>query len=436
MRLHGASVLPIVGRLFPPRVLRRHRTLRFGSIESAPGVRSPYNADVRVQIVSSRVGGGHQSVAQALRGALEAIPGVHVDVWIDDLYVDHSRSMASRFPWFYATVTRRYPWLWRFIFNVTNRPPSGPRYNWIGDVIGGPGLKELIAERNPDAVVTVLPGTTGFVARSVMRAGVTANVEVVVTDWADVHLGWASTFPAHYTVPTENAHQTFMSAGVPPSMVQLAGFPVREQFAGIDRGPDARSRARKRLGLPQDRFLFLAMGGTEGSPRALAHIGAVARAPLDADILVVCGRNRRLFHRMERFEGVNPIVPLGFVENIADLMVASDVLLTKPGGVTLAEAFCTRLPVVAFDPLPGQEEGNARFAVASGAAELATSPSQLASVATELRWSPERRQALARAGESLASPHAALETAKAIVRRIELSARVGVPPVQPDSATR
>jgi UDP-N-acetylglucosamine:LPS N-acetylglucosamine transferase len=373
---------------------------------------------VQVQIVSSRVGGGHQSVAQALREGLLQVQDGPVQVWIDDLYVNLSRSAAGRFPWFYATVTRRYPWLWRFIFNVTNRPPSGPRYNWIGDVIGGPSLSRLIAERQPDAVVTVLPGTTGFLARSVLRSGVHANIEVVVTDWADVHLGWASTFPAQYTVPTEDAVRTLTSVGIPASCVDRPGFLVREQFATVEQGPEAKRRARERLKLPQDRYLILAMAGTEGSPAALAHLGAVARTPLDADIVVVCGRNRRLLRRVERIEAVNRIQPMAFVENIADLMVASDMLLTKPGGVTLAEAFCCGLPVLAFDPLPGQEEGNARYVVASGAAELATSPPQLASLATELRWSPERGAALAAAGRKLASPGAAIETARAIVERI------------------
>lgn len=385
--------------------------------------RAPYNPVVRVQIVSSRVGGGHQSVAQALREAFEVIPDAPVQVWVDDLYTQHGRFPVSGFPWFYATVTRRFPRLWRLIFNVTNRPPSGPRYNWIGDVIGGPSLSRLIADRRPDAVVTVLPGTTGFVARSVMRSGVPANVEVVVTDWAEVHLGWASTFPAYYSVPTDNAVETLLSVGIPPMMVHRSGFLVREQFASVEHGPAAQRRARERLGLPEDRFLFLAMAGAEGSPAALAHLGAVARTPLDADILVVCGRNRRLFRRIERLEGVNSIVPLAFVENIAELMVASDVLLTKPGGVTLAEAFCSRLPVLAFDPLPGQEEGNARYAEACGAAELASSPSQLASLATELRWSPERRGALAAAGQELVTPGAAMDTAQAIVRRIKNGSR-------------
>jgi UDP-N-acetylglucosamine:LPS N-acetylglucosamine transferase len=377
---------------------------------------------VRVQIVSSRVGGGHQSVAEALRQALVSLPEPDLHVWVDDLYLQHARFPATRFPWAYATITRRSPWLWRSIFNVTNRPPSGPRFNWVGDVVGGPSLRRLITERRPDAVVTVLPGTTGFVARSVMRSGVPANVEVVVTDWADVHLGWASTFPAQYTVPTENAALTLTSVGIDAAAVDVRGFLVREQFARVERGSEARRAARDRLGLPHDRLLILAMVGAEGSPAALAHLRAVARTPLDANLLVVCGRNRRLYRRVERLarahEVVNTLVPIGFVEQIADLMVASDVLLTKAGAVTLAEAFCCGLPVLAFDPLPGQEEGNVRYVAERGAAELAASPAQLAALAVELRWSPARRAALAEQGRTLASPRAALETAGAIVRRI------------------
>jgi UDP-N-acetylglucosamine:LPS N-acetylglucosamine transferase len=358
------------------------------------------------------------SVAQALSHALTSLPDVDVKVGTDDLYLNLGRFPTSRFPWFYATVTRRFPRVWRFIYDVTNRPPSGPRYNWIGDIVGGPKLADLIAKRRPDAVVTVLPGTTGFLARSVLRSGVPANVEVVVTDWADIHLGWASTFAAQYTVPTANVVGTLTDVGIPASSVDMHGFLVREQFARVEQGPDAKRRARERLGLPTDRFLILAMAGTEGSPAALAHLGAVARTPLDADILVVCGRNRRLYRRIQRLKGANRIVPLAFVQNVADLMVASDVLLTKTGGVTLAEAFCCGLPVLAFDPLPGQEEGNARYVVAFGAAELATSPAHLATLAAELRWSPVRREALCENGLKLASPGAATATARAMVQRI------------------
>jgi UDP-N-acetylglucosamine:LPS N-acetylglucosamine transferase len=378
----------------------------------------PYNAHVRVQIASSKVGGGHQSVAEALRQALVAVSGGAAQVWVDDLYVQHGRFPLSYFPWLYATITRRSPRLWRLIFDLTNRPPSGPRLNWVGDVLGGPSFKELIKARQPEAVVTVLPGTTGFVARSVMRSGVAATVEVVITDWADVHLGWASTFQSQYTVPTENAASTLTSVGIAPTSVDVRGFLVREQFSQLEHEPAAKCAARTRLGLPHDRFLILLMVGAEGSPAALAHLAALARTPLDADILVVCGRNRRLLKRVQRLEGANPIRALGFVEHIADLMVASNLLVTKTGGVTLAEGFSAGLPVIGFDPLPGQEEGNARYIVQAGAAELACSPSHLASIATELRWRPDRLELLAASGRQLSTPGAARATAEAILERI------------------
>jgi UDP-N-acetylglucosamine:LPS N-acetylglucosamine transferase len=295
----------------------------------------------------------------------------------------------------------------------------------VGDIVGGPRLRQLIARRQPDVVVTVLPGTTGFVARSVLRSEIPATVEVVVTDWADIHLGWASTFPARYTVPTANAAHSLISAGIAPADVTVSGFIVREQFSHLQPGPEARRRARAALELPQDRFLILAMAGTEGSPAALAHLRALVDAPLNADVLVVCGRNRRLLRRLERLAkrqgrmstSRNTLRPLGFVQQIADLMLACDLLVTKTGGVTLAEAFCCGLPVLAFDPLPGQEEGNARYVVGRGAAVLARSPSHLVELASELRRSPEHRETLAEHGRLLASPNAARETANAIIAR-------------------
>lgn len=344
-----------------------------------------------------------------------------MEIWIDDLYLEHARFPASKFPWLYATGTRRFPRIWRLFFNVTNRPPSGTRLNWIGDFMVGTSLRELIARHRPDVVITVLPGTTGVIARSVVLSGVPIIVEVVVTDWADLHLGWASTFPAHYTVPTESAASSLTSVGIDPANVLVCGFPVREQFARVHPGPEARRQARQALGLPGDRFLILVMVGAEGSPAALAHLRALVKAPLSADVLVVCGRNRRLYRRIERLkdlQGSNTVQPLGFVENIAELMLACDLLVSKTGGVTLAEAFCCGLPVLAFDPLPGQEEGNARYVVQRGAAELAESPAHLVDLARELRWSPERRERLAANGHRLATPSAARDAAQAILARL------------------
>ena len=376
-----------------------------------------YNGHVRVQILSSRVGGGHLSVARALVEGLRALGEPDLEVWVDDLYVDLARFPAGRFPWMYAIATRRLPWLWRAFYQATDRPPGRRPFRLGEDALGGPGLRRILEERRPNAVVSVLPGIADFTARSLASAGVTATIEVVVTDWADIHLGWASHAATHYSVPTELAAATLLGGGVPSDKVTVTGFPVREQFVGLRLDAAARRAAREQLGLPLDRFVVLAMVGTEGSPAALAHLRALAMAPIDAEILVVCGRNARLHRKVSRLETVNTLRALAYVDDVASLMLASDLLVTKAGGVTLAEAFCCQVPVVVFDPLPGQEEGNARFVATQGAAELAESPRNLARVVSELRWAPSHRASLREHGARLATPTAAHRVAAAIVQR-------------------
>ncbi|MDP8925247.1 MAG: glycosyltransferase [Chloroflexota bacterium] len=377
---------------------------------------------MRVQILSSRVGGGHLSVARALVEGLRALGDPDLEVWVDDLYVDLARLPARRFPWIYALATRRLPWLWRAFYRATDLPPNRRPLTLLEEAVGGPGLRRILDERRPNAVVSVLPGIADFTARSLESAGVSATIEVVVTDWADIHMGWASRRATHYSVPTESAAATLGRAGVPAEKVTVAGFPVREQFIGLRRNEATCRAARERLDLPPDRFVVLAMVGTEGSPAALAHLRALAMAPIDAEILVVCGRNARLRRRVSQLDSVNTLRALGFIDDVAGLMLASNLLVTKAGGVTLAEAFCCGIPVVAFDPLPGQEEGNARFVVAEEAAELATSPRDLAQIVGELRWSPTRRASLQANGARLATPGAALRVAAAILRRARADA--------------
>lgn len=377
-----------------------------------------------MQIISSRVGGGHQSVAQALAEAFADLDRDDLDVAVDDLYLELARFPASRFPWLYATMTRSHPRLWRFVFNVTNRPPKRGRFELLGESIGGPRLARALAERRPDVVISVLPGVNGFIARSLARHGSPSPVEVVVTDWADIHLGWLSARVSHYNVPTEAAAETCRAAGIPASSVSVVGFPVRRQFAQARPSDAGRRAARERLGLPIGRFIVLAMVGTEGSAGALAHLAALGWADLDAEIVVVCGRNERLRRRVAALGHPGHVRALGFVEGIADLMTASDLLVTKPGGVTLAEAFCCGVPVLAFDPLPGQEERNARYVVSKGAAMLATGPNGLVELATDLRRSPTRRASLAASGTALARPSAATDTALAIISRGGSSSRM------------
>ncbi len=297
----------------------------------------------------------------------------------------------------YARLSSRHPRLWSLIYNGTS---------WKGDPnlllvpLLAAGVRRVIDEERPDVVISVLPATNAVLAASAAR------LEVVLTDWHDVHRFWVARGVRHYTAPTESARADLVRFGVREAQVDVVGIPVRRQFAV--------GKARQHTG----RFSILATVGAEGSPRALRNIAALAREPIDAELIVLCGHNQRLRRAVERLPHHMPVKTLGFVEDVASLMRSADLLLTKAGVVTLAEAFCCGLPVVVHDVVPGQEAGNLEYVLAHGAAAYAPRPEALVETVFELVGDAPRREQLAEHGARLARPAAAAEIAANVLGRL------------------
>jgi UDP-N-acetylglucosamine:LPS N-acetylglucosamine transferase len=368
-------------------------------------------AQRRAVLIYSRVGGGHLSAARALAAELEQTHGFATR--LVDAYVESGRFPLPFFPAAYAHLARYHPRLWSLIYHSSDarfapRPTLGPFLRQ--------GFASLMAAEQPHLVVSVLPVINGLIADAARAVG--ARTEVVLTDWHSVHRFWVARGVQHYTAPTDSARLDCLRYGAPADAVDVIGIPVRHAFGQpVDRLAVRRQRLAE-LGLEPDRFTILAMVGAEGSPRALDNLSRLAQRNLDAQLVVICGRNDVLRQRVTGMPSQMPIRAVGFVEHVADLMRSADLLLTKAGGLTLAEAFCCGVPVVVHDLLPGQEAGNLQFVREHGAVELAHGPRHVAQIVGELIEQPARREALAARGARLARPHAASEIAANLVRRL------------------
>jgi UDP-N-acetylglucosamine:LPS N-acetylglucosamine transferase len=275
------------------------------------------------------------------------------------------------------------------------------------------GFAELMRQERPDVVVCTLPVVNGLLAHAADATG--ARLEVVLTDWHSVHPFWVSRGVDHYTAPTDSARGDCIRFGARPDAVDVVGIPVRTQFATASSAPPADLAA---FGLQPGRPTVLAMVGAEGSPRALRNVAALVASDLDAQLLVVCGNSHGLRRQVEQLPARMPLSAVGFVENIAALMRACDVLVTKAGGLTLAEAFCCGIPVVIHDLLPGQEAGNLEYVLGRGAAEYAPAPTALVATLARLIGDRARREALSRCGAELARPRAAADIAANVLARL------------------
>lgn len=267
-------------------------------------------------------------------------------------------------------------------------------------------------------VLSVHPLLNHVTAGVIQHGGRSRALMTVVTDLIAVHRGWTCRRADLVVVPTEQAFRAARRR-VAPDRVQLLGLPVDLRFRPLRPGEQAAER--RRLGLDADRPTVLISGGGEGSGSLFDQVLALSASPRPWQVIAVCGRNERLRSRLLRIHLSTHTLLLGFVDNMPELLRASDLAVGKAGPGMIVEALVTGIPLVLTSYLPGQEGGNVRFTVDEGVGRYAPSPRRLVAAVEELLGGDGAlyRAMAARAAE-MARPHAALDIASAC---LELAAR-------------
>jgi len=322
----------------------------------------------------------------------------------------------------YLRMVKTIPQMYRYIYHRAERATEVGRFRtWAHQFTAG-NLRPLLLRERPDAVVCTHAFPCGAMAEYKRMFPDAPPVVAVVTDFA-VHSFWIHENVDRYVVATEEMRGALLARGVRPGAILVSGIPVRAEFA---RPPTNTAELRERLNLPADRKIVLLMGGGLGiAPieRMLAALRLV-RIPLAA--VVVAGKNARMGRRLsESAESVEyPVRALRWVENVYDYMHAADALVTKPGGLTTAEALVARTPMVLSRPLPGQEERNARFLSEAGAAMRAQHVDELPAALERVLGDGATRERMIAASARIRRPNAAGEAAAMITRLVQLGKEV------------
>ena len=185
-----------------------------------------------------------------------------------------------------------------------------------------------------------------------------------------------------FFIPDEALVDEFVARGVPRERIAATGLPVRAPFlTAMDR-----QEAKRMCGLPTDKKHLLVMCGSMGCGplEELTALLADGLGP-DAVVSVICGTNRELYRKLSRrFDGRTGVRVLGYVQNVPELMDASELYLTKPGGISVTEATVKGLPMVLVNAVAGCEEYNLRYCLERGMARTAQTPAALAELCVSL----------------------------------------------------
>ncbi len=375
----------------------------------------------------SDTGGGHRAAAQAVASALVERHPDRFQVRIADPFGPHGNPLLHRIVSLYSPMIRHTPPVWGTLYHATNSRPAVAALVRAYAPLVGPTLLRLLSEYQPALVASFHPLTNHVTARLLRRRLPGIPLITVITDLVDFHVGWVARAADLIVVPSREAQDLCQRRGIPRDRVRRLGLPIDPKFARALAAYPDRAPVRAALALDPDRPCILLAGGAEGAGRLWQKARALACSRLPLQLLVICGRNRRLFERIGQTSWEVPTRAVGYVDEMPQLMLASDVIVTKAGPGTVTEALAMGLPVVLTSYLPGQEAGNVEYVLRQGAGRFAPRSGELVQVVGELlELTPGEWEALRSRARAAADPQAAYWIAETIVERVAaLSTRSG-----------
>jgi UDP-glucose 4-epimerase len=340
----------------------------------------------RVLVLTADIGEGHDLPARIIKADLEAeVPGAEVEIANG---LDAMGKICAAVLRNGSKVTFRWmPWLFDVQYwLITKFAPARWLFHHIGYLIGGRGLLKMIAEHDPDTVISTYPGVTAVLGMLRENRRLEIPVQSAITDLAGLRYWAHPGVDLHYVTHPESIEEVEKLVG--PGTVEWVRPPISREFLM----PRTRRDAREALDLPAHARVVLVSGGGWGVGDLE---GAIRSALSSDDTLVVCitGRNEIAREKLEKSFAENEQVRiLGFTEQMSDWMAAADAMIHATAGLTVLEAHIRGCPVVSYGFSAGHLRANNAAFERFGLAEVARSDHELESVlrhVTRERQSPD-----------------------------------------------
>jgi 1,2-diacylglycerol 3-beta-galactosyltransferase len=340
----------------------------------------------RLLFLIADTGGGHRAAATAVERQMTATWPGEFEITILDPFTSAKPRVIGGTAGLYGPITRHARWLWGGLYYSTNTRSAVAvlERTVLRSVTNA--VAAAIDDLDPECVVSFHPLLNHISVRAVRTRTRRIPVITVITDLVDIHVAWECRDVDAVVVPSPGGLDHCRRAGIPASRCHDFGLAVDRRFTELPGDPAGIAAIRERLGLRTDSFVVLVCGGADGSGGLVKHARAIAAGSLDLDVVVICGRNERARTALAGLTtgAGRPVRVLGYVDNMPEWMRACDVVVSKAGPGTIAEALCCGLPLLLVWYLPGQERGNVEWVVDIGAGRYVPRDEQLVDAVAEL----------------------------------------------------
>ena len=368
-----------------------------------------------ITFLFSDTGGGHRAASEAIIESLHNEFGDAVETEMVDFLKDYAPPPFNLLPEIYPDLVRA-PELWGAMFDISDgRPQARIIHSTFWPYVRR-ATNRLLRDHHSDMLVCVHPVANSFVLKALGQNR--PPYVTVVTDLVSTHALWFDKRADLIIVPTEMARQNAIHYSISPDKIRLVGQPVSQRCSAPI---GDKSLLRSQMGWPQDKFTVLIVGGGDGMGPLAETARTIDESGLDVVLVIVAGRNSKLEAELREQTWENPAFIYGFTHDMPDFMRAADVIVTKAGPGTIAEALNAELPIILYAKLPGQEDGNVDFVVSEGVGVWAPESQTVVRALTRWFCRPNERQKVVSACRRTARPDAARQIALIVGAQIGLT---------------
>ncbi|AAO34932.1 UDP-glucuronosyltransferase [Clostridium tetani] len=314
---------------------------------------------MKVLIFSISAGGGHSKAAESLKEYIDLYSSKSTVKVIDTLkYINPIIDKVIIGS--YLKTIKITPSLFGKLYDYTESDYGLSIISAKFNEIMTYRLLPLIKDFNPDILIATHPFPTEMLSILKSKHKINRPIISILTDYAP-HSFWLHPCIDAYIVSNKYMISEMVSKGIPKNTIYPFGIPVSRDFLTNY----SREETLSEINFYSDKPTILVMGGSLGIGKITKVYENLLKINEDIQIIVIAGNNKKLYYELLSYrhslDKDSTSYIIGFTDKVNKYMQASDLLLTKPGGLTITEALVSSIPLALFSPIPGQEEKNAEF---------------------------------------------------------------------------
>ena len=366
---------------------------------------------MKILILSCNTGGGHNSAALAMR---EYFDTVGAECEIRDALAFKSEVKSKIISQGHVLVYKKAPHLFGAGYRyLEQHPPKPGQTSVIYDSVKNDSeeLYDFLSQNTFDVILCTHLFAAMIVTEMKKKFDFSVKTYLIVTDYT-CYPGMNEITIDRIFIPHPLMLSEYEENGIPLEKITPTGIPVKASFYQRTSALDA----KKALGLDESKRMVLIMCGSMGAgPIPELAESLIQKLPADTMLTVICGSNEKLYKKFQKMDLSERVRVVGFTDCVSLYMDASDVILTKPGGLSATESATKGIPMVLVDAVPGCETKNMDFFIQNGFALTANDPEGLSNAVMSLLFDHKKRENMLTLQKKSFSSYAAQTIGKVIV---------------------